>query len=269
MIAIPIVLGLFFSVLVNGLADNLLREQGASFPSILIPRCHYCDSQRKVPDWSAVVSNLFLSGRCLRCGAPRPFRDLLVEAILWIGLPAVWMAGKSGAHDLLIGGFILAAFILFAVVDYEHRYVLVEVVLLVSLVVVLDGLTRGPVVFFRILGGGAAGFLIFLFLFFFGKVLSWLFRFGRGIEPLGFGDVILSALVGLVVGWPAVLLTVLTSIVIGGMAGIILLVIFIVRGKSPQNATMAYGPCLLISGLLVYFYGGAFAEGLINFLAVF
>ncbi len=269
MIAIPILLGVLCAVWVNGLADNLLREENAPLSLAAVPRCTYCDSPRKFPDWSAVVSNLFFSGGCLRCGAPRPFRDLLVEAVLWVGIPTVWMTRQPGWHDLLIGGFVLSAFVLFAVIDFEHRSVAIEAVGLVSLIFLLDAGTRGADLLLRALGGGLGGFLIFMVLFFLGRALAGLFHLGHGVEPLGFGDVILAALVGFVVGWPGILLASMVSVVLGGIAGLLLLVVSLVKRRSLKSATMAYGPYLLIAGVLVFFYGGVFVDGLRSFIERF
>jgi prepilin signal peptidase PulO-like enzyme (type II secretory pathway) len=264
MIFLPVVLGVFCAVLVNGLADNLSREDAPSPSASVIPRCAYCDATRKIPDWSAIGSILFFGGRCLRCGAPRPFRDLFVESVLLAGFPAIWLTGRTAANEFLVGGLILAAFLLFSILDYEHRLVAVEAVGLVSLLLVLNGWTHGAEGLLRTLGGGLIGFAIFLILFFLGKILAFLFRLGEGSEPLGFGDVILAALVGFTVGWPAVLLAMFVSIFLGGLVGGILLVVSYTRRDPLRAATMAYGPYLLIAGLLVYFYGGPFLTGLLN-----
>ena len=269
MIAIPIALGLLCAMLVNGLADNLAREEDVPFPAMFLPRCSYCDAQRKVRDWSAIFSNLFQSGRCLRCGAPRPFRDLLVEAILWVGLPAIWMTGTSDVLGLLIGGWILSAFLLFTVIDFEHRLVAVEAVALVSLILLLEGWILGTDNLIRMLEGGLVGFAVFLLFYFFGKFLAGLLNLGQGIEPLGFGDVILAALVGFVTGWPAILLAIFVSIILGGMAGLGLSVFSLLKKSPLQNATMAYGPYLLVAGLLVYFFGGQILGGVMNIFNVF
>ena len=262
MIAIPILLGVLCSLWVNGLADNLLREENGPLPFAAAPRCAYCDSTRKAADWSAVASNLFFAGGCLRCGAPRPFRDLLVEAVLWIGIPAVWMTSRSTVHDLLIGAVVLSAFLLFAVVDFEHRAVVVEAVAWTAILFLIDTGIRGTGELMRALAGGLGGFLIFLGLYYLGRVLAAVFKLGRGIEPLGFGDVILATLVGFVVGWPGIVLAATASIVLGGIAGLIILLATWINRKPLKNATMAYGPYLLISGVLIFFYGGALADGI-------
>jgi len=262
MIAIPILLGVLCSIWVNGLADNLLRDDDGPLTLAGAPRCSYCGTARKPAEWSAVVSNLLFAGACRRCGAPRPFRDLLVESVLWIGVPAVWLTARSDPHDLLIGAFILAVFLLFAVVDLEHRAVVVEAVALAAAVFLVDAGIRGTDSLLRALAGGLGGFAVFLALFFLGRALAAVFRLGQGIEPLGFGDVILAALVGFVVGWPGVVLTISLSVVLGGIAGLVLLIVAWRKGTPLRNATMAYGPYLLISGALVFFYSGALADGI-------
>jgi len=261
--------GFIASILVNGLADNLPSFEYGPFPSILLPRCHYCGSTRKTRDLSAVFSNLFQTGSCLRCGAPRPFRDLSVEAVLMISFPAFWLIGKTGAQDLFWSGFVFAIFLLFLVVDFEHRYVLGEVVGLAALVLILTAGLQGIPTLLRVLEGGIAGFLIFLILFLLGRLLGWIFHFGEGIEPLGFGDVILAGLVGIATGWPAVLMAVILSIILAGIAGVILLIVLLVKGKSAGKATMAYGPYLLVSGLIVCFYATPFLNWILNTLMAF
>jgi leader peptidase (prepilin peptidase)/N-methyltransferase len=256
-------------VVVNGLADNLLREDAVPLRSVWITRCQYCDSPRKIPDWSAILSTLFFSGRCLRCSAPRPLRDLVTEAFLWLGLPIIWMIGRYDAHALFTGGVILSACLLFSIIDFEHRAVLVESVALVSVVLLLDGLTSGAEIPLRMLFGGLGGFSIFLLLFLLGKLLAVIFKIGGDIEPLGFGDVILAAFIGFITGWPAILLAIFVSIFLGGIAGLGLIIIMTVKRSSINNATMAYGPYLLMAGLLMYFFGTPFLGGILNLLAAY
>jgi leader peptidase (prepilin peptidase)/N-methyltransferase len=269
MVLLFVLLSLMVSIILNGLADNLPATDNRPFPSILFPTCGYCGSMRKAGDWLAIGSTLFHAGRCLRCGAPRPLRDLLVEAILMISLPAMWLFGKTSALDILLAAYILSIFLLFLIIDFEHRYVLGEVVGMASLILVSVGLLRGLPTLIWTVEGGAAGFMIYLLLFLLGSVMANIFHLGHGIEPLGFGDVILAGLVGLATGWPAVLMTVFLSIFLAGIAGLILLCYSLVRRIPLGNATMAYGPYLLISGLMVYFYGGPLLEWILNSVTFF
>jgi leader peptidase (prepilin peptidase)/N-methyltransferase len=267
MILFLVLCGFLASILINGLADNLPASEDRPFPSPFLPRCEYCGSTRKARDLSAVFSSIFQEARCLRCGAPRPFRDLSVEAALMLLFPSLWLFGITGAREIFWAGYVVSIFLLFLVVDFEHRYVLGEVVGLSALILILGGGLQGFPALLRILEGGLAGFLIFLFLFFLGKALGWIFRLGQGIEPLGFGDVILAGLVGIATGWPSVLLAILLSIIIAGFAGLILLIVSLVKGESAGTATMAYGPYLLVSGLIVYFYAGPFLNWILTRLA--
>jgi prepilin signal peptidase PulO-like enzyme (type II secretory pathway) len=268
MILIVAALGLTIAVFLNGLADNLLREDVLPPGEYLIPRCAYCDSPRKTSDLSAMFSTLFLSGACRRCGAPRPFRDLLVEALLLAGLPAAWILNGMDLNALLSGALILSACILFSIIDLEHRIVAVEAVALVCLALLLIRWLSGGDVLIRTLIGGIAGLAIFLILFLLGEALSILFKLGQGAEPLGFGDVILAALVGCITGWPSILLAVFLSIFLGGIFGLGFAVFALVRRSPLRTATMAYGPYLLLSALIVFYFGTPFLGAFLNLLGV-
>jgi hypothetical protein len=48
------------------------------------------------------------------------------------------------------------------------------------------------------------------------------------------------------------------------------LVLVLAIKKSPlKNATMAYGPYLLMAGVLIYFFGTPFLGGILNILGAF
>jgi prepilin signal peptidase PulO-like enzyme (type II secretory pathway) len=254
------------AIFVNGLADNLPASEPYGVPSVFLPRCMYCVQTRKPADWSALLSTLFRSGRCARCGAPRPLRDHLVEAVLLIGIPSLWMMGKIPVQNLLINEVIVSSFILFSVIDFEQRCVIGEAVLAASFLIFLGGLSMGGNIWKNMIGGGLAGASVFFILFLLGKLLAWLFRLGQGIEPLGLGDVILAGIVGVVTGWPAVLLAIFFSIFFAGFIGLTILCLNVIRRRSVTEATMAYGPYLLISGLIVYFYAGPVLDRMLQFV---
>ena len=106
--------------------------------------------------------------------------------------------------------------------------------------------------------------MIFLLLFLLGKFLGAVFGLGLDAEPLGFGDVILAALIGCITGWPGILLAVFLSIFLGGLFGLAFAVYTIAKRSPLQTATMAYGPYLLIAGLVTYFFGTPFLGGILT-----
>jgi leader peptidase (prepilin peptidase)/N-methyltransferase len=67
------------------------------------------------------------------------------------------------------------------------------------------------------------------------------------LPGFGFGDVKLGALVGLIVGFPAVLTALLTGMVFGGIGAAVMLL----TGRAGMRSAIAYGP---------YLAGGAILE---------
>jgi prepilin signal peptidase PulO-like enzyme (type II secretory pathway) len=266
MIFLLFIIGWISAIVVNGLADNLPISESYANPSLFLPRCMYCDRTRKPRDWPALLSTLFHSGQCARCGAPRPLRDHIVEAILITGIPSLWMMGRDSAQNLLIDGLIVSCFLLFTIIDFEYRCVIGEAVIAASCIIILVGLSMGGNVWQAMIGGAITGVIIFYLLYLLGRFLAWLFRMGQGIEPLGLGDVFLAGIVGVATGWPAVLLAIILSIFIAGIFGLIILGLNLFRRRSIVDATMAYGPYLLISGIIVYFYAGPVLDRIIQIL---
>jgi prepilin signal peptidase PulO-like enzyme (type II secretory pathway) len=269
MVLLLVFFGWMAAIAVNGLADNLPLSETYTLPGIFLPRCMYCDRIRKPGDWTAVGSTLFHSGQCTRCNAPRPLRDHLVEAVLMIGIPVLGMLGKKPIQNLLVDGLIISSFLLFAIIDFEHRCVIGEAVIAASGLMVLVGFSMGGSVWKGMLGGAIAGVVIFSALYLLGRFLAWIFRLGQGIEPLGMGDVFLAGIVGVATGWPAVLLAIILSIFMAGFLGFAILCIDFFRRRPMAEATMAYGPYLLISGFIVYFYAGPVLERILKIIKLF
>jgi leader peptidase (prepilin peptidase)/N-methyltransferase len=75
-------------------------------------------------------------------------------------------------------------------------------------------------------------------------------------EALGAGDVILTGVLGLILGWPLIWFGLLVGILLGGLITIPMLVIILVARRCKQDAWMVfipYGPFLLISATLIVY----------------
>jgi prepilin signal peptidase PulO-like enzyme (type II secretory pathway) len=83
---------------------------------------------------------------------------------------------------------------------------------------------------------------------------------GQELEEIafGFGDVTLSGLIGLIVGWPGVILALFSGIMIGGIFSLGYLLIMIVRRRYTAFMPIPYSPFLVIGTGLVYFGGRDF-----------
>jgi leader peptidase (prepilin peptidase)/N-methyltransferase len=241
---IVVILGWLGGMLVNYLSDILPSTRQLGFPV-----CVHC--YEKQP-----FLNYFLwPKRCVECQLPRPWRVWLVE-ITYIGI-SIWL-WQSSPGSLGYGpGFLL--FIYFGVVvviDLEHRLILHPVsiiggVLSLGIGWKLHGL---PVT----LIGGVLGFTIMLALYYLGDVFArWLARRRGEIlneVALGFGDVNLSGVIGLLLGWPGIILGLILTILLGGLVSLIYIIILFITRRYRTFVAIPYGPFLVISGVILVFF---------------
>lgn len=246
-------LGLLIGGLINALADSLPRRN-----RLQLPHCHACGGPRPAAAWLATAA--LFSGRsaCRYCRTPIRTRAYLVE--ITSAVLAVWLyrsgLGPSGYAMALL---VVELFLLIAVIDIEHRLILHVVSLpSIALLALVGSLLpgRGPE---KTLIGGAVGFGFVFLLFLFGEVYArWVAR--RRGEPLdevafGFGDVTLSALIGVIVGWPGVVLALTIGVLSAGAFSLIYLVASGLRGSYQPYMPIPYGPFLIVGALLVYLGG--------------
>lgn len=199
LLAIPIALvGLLLAVLVNFLADVLPYTRRFTRPG-----CPHCEAPRQTRDY-------LLMRRCRICGERRSKRSFIV---VLLGMPAalyVWHTQPK--LGLVLGLLVLAYLALVFVIDIEHRAILHET----SYFGAALGLVAGTYLHSLPMGnsalegftisvlGGIAGFVIMYALYWLGGLfVGWLSR-RRGVDidevALGFGDVNLTGVLGLILG---------------------------------------------------------------------
>jgi leader peptidase (prepilin peptidase)/N-methyltransferase len=150
-------------------------------------------------------------------------------------------------------------FVLVVVIDIEHRLILHPV----SLV----GVAIGGLVGWWMHGllptliGGLVGFGTMYLLFKFGELFTRISSRLRG-EPidevaLGFGDVNLSGVLGLLLGWPVILMGLILAILAGGLYSLVYLLLSIVLGRYRSFEAMPYAPYLILAAALLLFFPGA------------
>jgi prepilin signal peptidase PulO-like enzyme (type II secretory pathway) len=142
------------------------------------------------------------------------------------------------------------------VIDIEYRLILHHV----SLV----GLGIGIIVGYFLHGivptliGGLTGFLGMLLLYYFGTLFSKAISHWRHEEieeeALGFGDVNLSGVLGLILGWPGITLGLVGAILIGGIISFIYLIYLLITRRYHSFAAFPYGPCLIASAVFFLYF---------------
>jgi len=207
-------------------------------------------------DLIPLLSFLWLRRRCRYCGALIRSRVFLVEvatALLFAFL--YWHYGLTA--QLGITAFYSCVFLVLLVIDLERQLILNKIVYPAAVVALLIGvfvlqteavahapklfLSQPAIVTRTLVGvtGGATGFILLL-------IPALLFRGG-----MGWGDVKMAGLIGLVVGFPLVFVAILGAMVAGGVVGGALLLFRIKDRKDP----IPYGPFLSLATMATLFYG--------------
>ena len=173
------------------------------------------------------------SPRPVRCGAPRPWRALVVELTL-AGLFAYGWTRFGPSPQLWFVSLHLTLFALIFVIDLEHRLVLNRVVLAGVGLALAGSLLWGQPPLPQALLGGISGFALFLFI-----ALA-------KPKGMGMGDVKLAGLIGMVVGFPGVLVALFIGVIVGGLGALLLLL----SRRVQRGGYIPYAP-FLVTGALV------------------
>jgi leader peptidase (prepilin peptidase)/N-methyltransferase len=244
---IALVIGWLAGSLVNYLADVLPTERRLSQAT-----CSAC--QQPVP-WHFYF---YLRWVCVHCGRSSGIRFILVRVATWISafwillLPPARFDSSTGAW---LGYLLLLYLILVIVIDIEHRLILHVTSLFAALLglavgVWLHGLAPTLV-------GGAAGLGLMWLVYYLGigfvRLMGRIRRREIGEEAMGFGDVILAGVIGLMLGWPGILAGLVLTFVLGGVGSLIYLIAAALLRKYEINLTLPYGPFLALSVWILLF----------------
>lgn len=227
--------------LILGSFLNVLASRWGTTESLVGPRSHcpHCKTPLSSKELIPLVSFFLLRGRCRHCGKNISWQYPIVEVTtaVYLGLLAA-----RPLEEFFFFALVGALLLVLAAID-ARTYVLPDALLLPLFVL---GLLANFVLFpfspprmlFGILFGG--GFFLFLYLLSRGR---W----------LGFGDVKLGAVLGVLLGWPAVALAVGAAAVAGGAVATLLLL----SGKKGWKSPIPFGPFLVFGALLGIILGGA------------
>jgi leader peptidase (prepilin peptidase)/N-methyltransferase len=181
---------------------------------------------------------------------------ILVSLYVWLREPRMgyWVA-------LILVGY----FAVVIVIDVEHRLILRPVSAAGAALGALIGLWQHGIL--ATLLGGLAGLMLMYALYMLGVLFSRyrtarLIKQGRAPdneEALGWGDVTLGAVLGLLLGWPLIWLALVLGILVGGVIGLVILIAAALRGAYRRQALtlfMPYGPSLVIGASFILFFPG-------------
>jgi leader peptidase (prepilin peptidase)/N-methyltransferase len=227
-------LGLIIGSFLNVCIYRIPRNQSVVCPGSCCPQCG------KRLAWFELIpvfSYIFIKGRCRHCRAGVSWRYPLIEILTGFLYYLAYRQFGLGFSFLNLA-FLVSLLVVVSFIDIEFHIIPNRLVLLGLVVGLALGLMRpGNPVWFMVLGT-AAGFGLMLLVAF----LSG----GR----MGYGDVKLSAVLGLFLGWQAVLLAIFFAFAGGAVYGLILMLFF---GKS-RKTPVPFGPFLAAAAIVAYMW---------------
>jgi leader peptidase (prepilin peptidase)/N-methyltransferase len=145
------------------------------------------------------------------------------------------------------------------VIDLEYRLILHPVSLVGALLGLVFGILNHGVL--NTILGGMAGFGIMLAFYFLGVLFIRFISKTRGDDidevALGFGDVNLAGVIGLLLGWPGIVGGIFLAIIIGGVVSGIVVVMGMIQKKYQAFQALPYGPFLVISAAALLYISSA------------
>jgi len=246
-------LGVAVASFLNVCIDRLPNKESLLFPASHCTSCHH---RLAVKDLIPIFSYLWLRGRCRYCQTPIPRRLLWVEigtGVLFAYL--YWNYGSSA--ELAVIALYCCLFIVLMVTDLEHGLILnkliypsIAVALIISIflpppkiaysdgaiALFLSNLPQSGIAQAAI--GGSIGLVLFLLI----VIIS------RG--GMGWGDVKMAALIGLVTGY-LVFIALFLAAIFGGLLAGILLIFKIKRRKEG----IPFAPFLSLATIATLLWG--------------
>ncbi len=231
-----IFLGSFLNVLIDRLSTDRPFVKGRSY-------CEHCKKTLHPKDLIPLVSFLLLKGRCRYCRKSIPVRLFVVEFVT--GLVAVFsiFVYLSGMSPLFVSVVLFVILFSFLGIFFADLYygIIPDLLVLLSLIsaflyIMLLGLPLQTHLF-----AAGASLLFFVFLFIITK--------GKG---MGLGDVKLSFVLGLLLGFPNIVVGLYLAFLTGAGVSIILV---ICRKLRFFGGTIPFGPFLIASSVITLFYG--------------
>lgn len=247
-IVLVVLLGLCVGSFLNVVIYRLPRSMSLSQPA---SHCPKCNNKIKFYDNIPLLSYVFLKGKCRRCGQKISIRYPIIElmnVLLWIlamfrFTNFVFPAFKISYLMLITSCLIFSVLLCIFVCDLDNMEIPDELqicLLILGIVCFLDGnVSAGSRVYGFLLGGGFFGFFALLFYVIKKK------------ECLGFGDIKLMAILGLILGFSNTILCLILSTV----SGAIILSIKMIINKGDKHKEYPFATFIVPSAIICLLVG--------------
>lgn len=235
MTAFFFVLGLMVGSFINVLADRLPVGE-----NVLWGRSH-CDYCKKTLHWYELVpvlSFLIQGGRsrCCRKKLSAQYPAVELATAIFFG----FIAGFSGLPAVPLAGMLVvcSSFLVIFIADCKYQIIPDSMVIMALAGSVFVLLGTGADIRQHVVTG-VTGMTFFY--------LLWLGTHGRG---MGFGDVKLAGVLGVLLGYPLTIIALYVAFLTGAICGVIL----ILAGLKRLKSKIAFGPFLLLGTVAAYVF---------------
>lgn len=250
------IVGAAIGSFLNVCIDRLPAGKSLVYPSSY---CDACQHRLSPKDLIPLISYLWLRGHCRYCQAPIPRRVFWVEVSSGLLFALVHWHYGLGA-DFAITAFYGCIFIVLGIIDLEHKLILNKIVypaavvaLIISIFLPPPGITDISLPWSVSVNGIIGGAIGFVFLLIPALISP------RG---MGWGDIKIAALIGLVVGFPLVFVALLMGVILGGLVAGLLLLLKIKKRKE----AIPFGPFLSLTTMITLLWGGDILNWYLGFL---
>lgn len=272
MVLLLFVLGLFVGSFLGVLVDRLPRNEtvirGHS-------RCEFCQKELQWLDLLPIFSFIATKGKCRYCKHQLSIFYPAIEFSTGILFVLTYLMITD--YRLLIIDFnslilnplslitliynliIVSGFIVIFFMDLKYGIILDKILIpLIIIIITAYTLILNPSSFIITLACGVLAFLFFL-------VIALGFKFVRGKEGLGGGDIKLAFVLGLFLGFPNIILALYLAFLTGAIVGIILI---LWKKKNLRNTSLPFGPFLILGALICLFFGNLIYPQVLHFLGL-
>lgn len=238
--AFVFLIGLFIGSFLNVLAGRLPIGE-----SVLWGRSH-CDFCKKTLRWYELIPVFSYSvqrGRCLRCHKRLSVQYPLSEFITGLGLVYLYQSYSYALPVFFSLSLVFSALFVIFLSDF-HTQIIPDSMIVVGLI--------GTLCYYLAQGTFITQLpqsLVWGGLSFFGFYLLWAATRGRG---MGFGDVKVSFLLGVFLGFPLVIIALYIAFLTGAIVGVILMM----NGKKSWKSKIAFGPFLVFGTITAFVWQG-------------
>lgn len=240
------IIGSFLNVVILRLPNNKTLT-GRS-------HCPECGRTLTVLELFPIFSYLIQRGRCKGCHLKISPRYWIVEIVTGLLFAAAfyYLMPTSFLSVVMLIKFwlVLAVLVVVFMIDLEHFLILDVVVFPAAAATLALNIILDLAFHIQILSAqshfvsGLLGAFVLWLLFF----LVWRMSFGKW---LGFGDVKLAILLGLILGWPLIMVGFMIAVLLGGAVSLFLLIF----SNKTLKSQIPFGTFLALGTVLALFYG--------------